>query len=73
MDGDDCFATAAYAVLDPNRHWLRWSTAGHLPPLRFRDGVADYLEQTRPRPSAARAGGRSSTASPWGWGTGSCS
>jgi GAF domain-containing protein len=58
MDGDDCFATAAYAVLDPDRHWLRWSTAGHLPPLRFRDGVADYLEQT-PAPPLGCTGRRS--------------
>lgn len=44
-DVEDCFATVAYAVLEPEAHALRWSTAGHLPPLWFGDGPATYLEQ----------------------------
>jgi GAF domain-containing protein len=48
-DGDECFATAAYGILDPVENALRWSSAGHLPPLEFSDGDARYLEH-RPSP-----------------------
>jgi len=54
-DVEDCFATAAYAVLDPERHTLRWSAAGHLPPLAFEVGHAAYLEHV-PAPPLGCAG-----------------
>jgi hypothetical protein len=39
--------TCVYAQLDPTRRRLRWSSAGHLPPVLLRDGAAVLLE-TRP-------------------------
>jgi GAF domain-containing protein len=44
-DGLDRFATACYAVLDPQPGSLVWSSAGHLPVLLLHAGRADYLEQ----------------------------
>lgn len=41
-NGPDSFATALYATLDPAAHTVRWSAAGHLPPLRFRPGFAAF-------------------------------
>ena len=37
-------ATAVLAVLEPGRRQLRWSSAGHLPPLLVRRSTARYLE-----------------------------
>jgi hypothetical protein len=39
--------TCVYVQLDPVGRRLRWSSAGHLPPVLLRDGAAEVLE-TRP-------------------------
>jgi serine phosphatase RsbU (regulator of sigma subunit) len=40
----DALATLVYAIYDPARHRLTWSSAGHPPPLLVRpDGQVDYL------------------------------
>ncbi|HEY1635121.1 MAG TPA: GAF domain-containing SpoIIE family protein phosphatase [Acidimicrobiales bacterium] len=40
----DALATLVYALYDPARHQLAWSSAGHPPPLLVRpDGRAEYL------------------------------
>jgi serine phosphatase RsbU (regulator of sigma subunit) len=40
----DALATLVYALYDPARHHLAWSSAGHPPPLLVRpDGRAEYL------------------------------
>ncbi len=49
-DQEDCFATASYALLDPARHTLQWSAAGHLPPLGIHEDAADYLDQVPAAP-----------------------
>lgn len=49
-NGDDSFATALYAKLDPTGHTARWATAGHLAPLRFAPGTAAYLDAPRSVP-----------------------
>ncbi len=48
--GHDSFATAAYALLDPIEHRLRWAAAGHLPPLEFDDEGAHYVDDVRSPP-----------------------
>ena len=48
--GRDSFATAAYALLDPTEHRLRWAAAGHLPLLQFDDGGARYIADVRNPP-----------------------
>ncbi|RSS78475.1 SpoIIE family protein phosphatase [Streptomyces sp. WAC06614] len=37
-------ATAVCALFDPSDHCLRWSSAGHLPPLLLRGGRARFLD-----------------------------
>ncbi len=43
----DLSGTCVYVHLDLDGHRLRWSSAGHLPPVLLRDGAAELL-QTRP-------------------------
>ncbi len=42
--GEDSFATALYAVLQAGSGSIVWASCGHLPPLRYRDGEAAYVE-----------------------------
>ncbi|MGH9086661.1 MAG: SpoIIE family protein phosphatase [Acidimicrobiales bacterium] len=42
-NGGDSFATALYSVVDPVGQTVRWSSAGHIPPLRFRPGAASFV------------------------------
>lgn len=44
-EGQDTFATAVYAVLDPGSGAVVWSSAGHLPPLLYRGGTARYVDR----------------------------
>lgn len=44
-EGEDTFATAVYAVLDPGSGAVVWSSAGHLPPLLYRGGAARYVDR----------------------------
>jgi len=39
------YATCVLGVLDPSRSTLRWSNAGHPPPLLLRDGTATFLTE----------------------------
>lgn len=48
-DGADRFATAAYARLDVNRHTMRWSAAGQLPPLLVRARPVDVPDKSTGR------------------------
>jgi serine phosphatase RsbU (regulator of sigma subunit) len=54
--GSDAFATAAYGLLDPMGHVVRWSSAGHLPPLLFGEGWAEYLDLPPSPPLGAVSG-----------------
>ena len=43
MDEAHGFATALYGLLEPERGRLKWSSAGHIPPLTFGPGTARWL------------------------------
>jgi serine phosphatase RsbU (regulator of sigma subunit) len=43
---NDCFATAVVARYDPTTHELRWSVAGHPPPIRFGRSVAALSDRS---------------------------
>jgi GAF domain-containing protein len=44
IDAAQGFATSLYGLLEPDEGLVRWSSAGHLPPLAFDDGNARWLE-----------------------------
>lgn len=44
------FVTLVYAVLDPERRKLTFSSAGHLPPLLVRNGASEFLYSERGTP-----------------------
>ena len=53
---EEGFATALYACLDVTSGKLRWSSAGHLPPLAIRDGSMTLLTES-PGPPLGLPGG----------------
>lgn len=56
-EGEDAYATASYALVDTAAHRVRWASAGHLPPLEYRDdGTVRYLPDPRNPPLSWGAG-----------------
>lgn len=49
-EGEESFATAAYGLVDPVSHTVRWASAGHLPPLAFSEKSARFLDHHRNPP-----------------------
>ncbi len=49
-DDADSFATALYGLLDTTAATLRWSTAGHIPPLLYSPAGARFLEVSKQPP-----------------------
>jgi GAF domain-containing protein len=69
-DGPDSFATAAYGVLDPATHAVRWAIAGHLPPLVFGPDGARFLARAGGAPLGSPGAGVTEQSARWGPATG---
>lgn len=56
QDSEDAFATVLYGLLDSRAHALHWTSAGHVPLLRFGSGGAAYLPEPPDLPLGCPAG-----------------